>query len=100
MDHSLQNRVLVSDMILRIGEFDLSDDIVPFNFTERRVQLVVPHPRFFGPAKTFEHDLALIRFYDPVSDILIELEQQHIIFILLHVRYEFIYKRDFTKNDR
>jgi hypothetical protein len=54
------------DVILRIGDFDLSDNDVPFNYTERRIQLVIPHPKFFGPAKTFEYDLALIRFYEPV----------------------------------
>ncbi|ODM97361.1 Serine proteinase stubble [Orchesella cincta] len=60
-------KVLSSEVILRLGEFDLSDDGYPFNFTERRVQLIITHPNFSGAKRSFEHDVALLRFYEPVT---------------------------------
>lgn len=32
---------------------------------ERRVQIIAPHPDF--DPRTFEYDLALLRFYEPVQ---------------------------------
>lgn len=52
-------RVLSSEIILRLGEFDLSDDTFPFNFTERRVQLIITHPNFSGAKRSFENDIAV-----------------------------------------
>jgi len=50
---------------LRIGEFDLSEEKEPYDYVERRVQIVATHPKF--DARTFEYDLALLRFYEPVT---------------------------------
>lgn len=58
-------RVPPTDLLLRIGEFDLSEEKEPFGYVERRVQIVATHPQF--DARTFEYDLALLRFYEPVT---------------------------------
>ncbi|KAJ8687186.1 hypothetical protein QAD02_022980 [Eretmocerus hayati] len=61
--HCVQN-VPPGDLLLRIGEHDLSHEDEPYGFQERRVQIVASHPQF--DARTFEFDLALMRFYEPV----------------------------------
>lgn len=53
------------DFLLRIGEFDLSSDSETLRHVERRVQIMTTHPDF--NSRTFENDLALLRFYDPVK---------------------------------
>ncbi|XP_024874389.1 serine proteinase stubble [Temnothorax curvispinosus] len=53
-----------SDLLLRIGEHDLSNEDEPYGYQERRVQIVASHPQF--DARTFEYDLALLRFYEPL----------------------------------
>jgi secreted trypsin-like serine protease len=57
-------KVPPTDLLLRIGEFDLSEEKEPYGYVERRVQIVATHPQF--DARTFEYDLALLRFYEPV----------------------------------
>lgn len=54
-----------SDLLLRLGEHDLSTESEPYLHQERRVQIVVPYPQFDN--RTFEYDLALLRFYEPVT---------------------------------
>lgn len=54
-----------SDLLLRLGEHDLSTESEPYLHQERRVQIVVPFPHFDN--RTFEYDLALLRFYEPVT---------------------------------
>ncbi|XP_014219939.1 serine proteinase stubble [Copidosoma floridanum] len=61
--HCVQ-KVLPSDLLLRIGEYDLANEEEPYSFQERRVQIVASHPNF--DPRTFEFDLALMRFYEPV----------------------------------
>ncbi|XP_039748038.1 serine proteinase stubble [Pararge aegeria] len=58
-------RVPPSDLLVRLGEYDLANEEEPYGFAERRVQIVASHPHF-DPA-TFEYDLALLRFYEPVT---------------------------------
>lgn len=53
-----------SDLLLRLGEHDLSTEEEPYLHQERRVQIVASHPQF--DPRTFEYDLALLRFYEPV----------------------------------
>lgn len=53
-----------SDLLLRLGEYDLAEEEEPFMYQERRVQIVASHPQF--DPRTFEYDLALLRFYEPV----------------------------------
>ncbi|XP_025154074.1 serine proteinase stubble [Harpegnathos saltator] len=53
-----------SELLLRIGEHDLANEDEPYGYQERRVQIVASHPQF--DARTFEYDLALLRFYEPV----------------------------------
>ncbi|KAG5316140.1 STUB proteinase, partial [Acromyrmex insinuator] len=53
-----------SELLLRIGEHDLANEDEPYGYQERRVQIVASHPQF--DARTFEYDLALLRFYDPL----------------------------------
>lgn len=48
-----------SDLLLRLGEFDLAEEDEPYGFLERRVQIVASHPQF--DPRTFEYDLALLR---------------------------------------
>lgn len=52
------------DLLLRMGEYDLGTDEEAYPYVERKVQIVASHPNF--DARTFEYDLALLRFYDPV----------------------------------
>lgn len=54
-----------SDLLLRLGEHDLSTEAEPYLHQERRVQIVASHPQF--DPRTFEYDLALLRFYEPVT---------------------------------
>lgn len=61
---SCVEKVPPTDLLLRIGEFDLSEEKEPYGYVERRVQIVATHPQF--DARTFEYDLALLRFYEPV----------------------------------
>lgn len=53
-----------SDILLRMGEHDLAHEDEPYGFQERRVQIVASHPQF--DPRTFEYDLALLRFYEPL----------------------------------
>lgn len=55
----------LSDILLRLGEYDISHENEPLPFLERRVQIVASHPQF--DRRTFEYDLALLRFYEPVT---------------------------------
>lgn len=57
--------VPLSDILLRLGEYDISHENEPLPFVERRVQIVASHPQF--DRRTFEYDLALLRFYEPVT---------------------------------
>ncbi|XP_025994684.1 serine proteinase stubble isoform X2 [Solenopsis invicta] len=61
--HCVEN-VPPSDLLLRIGEHDLSNEDEPYGYQERRVQIVASHQQF--DARTFEYDLALLRFYEPL----------------------------------
>ncbi|XP_060532984.1 serine proteinase stubble isoform X2 [Cylas formicarius] len=61
--HCVDN-VPPSDLLLRLGEYDLSTEGEPYLHQERRVQIVASHPQF--DPSTFEYDLALLRFYEPV----------------------------------
>lgn len=54
-----------SDLLLRLGEYDLAEEEEPYLYQERRVQIVASHPQF--DPRTFEYDLALLRFYEPVA---------------------------------
>ncbi|VEN62652.1 unnamed protein product [Callosobruchus maculatus] len=62
--HCVDN-VPPSDLLLRLGEHDLSTQSEPYLHEERRVQIVASHPQF--DPRTFEYDLALLRFYEPVN---------------------------------
>nr|XP_018917962.1 PREDICTED: serine proteinase stubble [Bemisia tabaci] len=62
--HCVEN-VPPSDLLLRLGEHDLSIENEPYGYQERRVQIVASHPQF--DPRTFEYDLALLRFYEPVK---------------------------------
>jgi len=54
------------ELLLRMGEYDLNDEFPePYTFQDRKVQIVASHPKF--DPKTFEYDLALLRFYEPVT---------------------------------
>ena len=53
------------DLSLRMGEYDLNGEKEPHGFLDRKVQIVASHPKF--DPKTFEYDLALLRFYEPVK---------------------------------
>ena len=48
-----------------MGEYDLNSDAEPHKHIDRKVQIVASHPKF--DPKTFEYDLALLRFYDKVD---------------------------------
>ncbi|CAH2056378.1 unnamed protein product, partial [Iphiclides podalirius] len=54
-----------SELLVRLGEHDLATEDEPYGFAERRVQIVASHPHF--DRNTFEYDLALLRFYEPVT---------------------------------
>lgn len=56
--------VAPNDLLLRLGEFDVSHENEAYPYVERRVQIIAPHPEF--DPRTFEYDLALLRFYEPV----------------------------------
>lgn len=60
----LFSSVAPNDLLLRLGEFDVSHENEPYPYIERRVQIIAPHPEF--DPRTFEYDLALLRFYEPV----------------------------------
>ncbi|XP_055640411.1 mucin-2 isoform X2 [Toxorhynchites rutilus septentrionalis] len=62
--HCVDN-VPPSDLLLRLGEYDLALEEEPYGYQERRVQIVASHPQF--DPRTFEYDLALLRFYEPVQ---------------------------------
>ncbi|XP_035214384.1 flocculation protein FLO11-like [Stegodyphus dumicola] len=62
--HCVEN-VPLTDILLRLGEYDISHENEPLPFVERRVQIVASHPQF--DRRTFEYDLALLRFYEPVT---------------------------------
>lgn len=62
--HCVHN-VSPTDILLRLGEYDLKSEREPLSHVERRVQIVATHPRF--DASTFEYDLALLRLYEPVA---------------------------------
>lgn len=62
--HCVEN-VPPSDLLLRLGEHDLSVEEEPYGYEERRIQIVASHPQF--DPRTFEYDLALLRFYEPVK---------------------------------
>ncbi|XP_046634892.1 serine proteinase stubble-like isoform X2 [Daphnia pulicaria] len=61
--HCVDN-VQPDDLLLRMGEYDLATDEEEYPYIERKVQIVASHPQF--DSRTFEYDLALLRFYDPV----------------------------------
>ena len=49
------------ELLLRMGEYDLNDEYdEPYSFQDRKVQIVASHPKF--DPKTFEYDLALLRW--------------------------------------
>ena len=52
--------VAATDLLLRLGEYNVSNDKEPFGYVDRRVQLAATHPQF-NPV-TYEYDLALLRF--------------------------------------
>lgn len=62
---SIDCSVPPSDLLLRLGEHDLSTESEPYLHQERRVQIVASHPQF--DPRTFEYDLALLRFYEPIT---------------------------------
>ncbi|CAB3380587.1 Hypothetical predicted protein [Cloeon dipterum] len=62
--HCVEN-VPPSDLLLRLGEHDLSTEKEAHPHLDRRVQIVASHPQF--DSRTFEYDLALLRFYEPVT---------------------------------
>jgi len=61
--HCVEN-VSPTDLLLRLGEFDVSSEKETYPYLERRVQIIAPHPQF--DPRTFEYDLALLRFYEPI----------------------------------
>ncbi|XP_071546992.1 uncharacterized protein Np isoform X2 [Panulirus ornatus] len=62
--HCVEN-IQPDELLLRMGEFDLERSDEPYPFAERKVQIIATHPKF--NARTFEFDLALLRFYEPVT---------------------------------
>ncbi|CAG0882244.1 unnamed protein product [Cyprideis torosa] len=62
--HCVEN-VPPQDLLLRLGEYDLATDKEPFGYLEKKVQIIASHPKF--DPRTFEFDLALLRFYEPVK---------------------------------
>ncbi|KAI2805933.1 Suppressor of tumorigenicity 14 protein [Blomia tropicalis] len=61
--HCVEN-VSPTDLLLRLGEYDISTDKEPYAHIERRIQIIAPHPQF--DPRTFEYDLALLRLYEPI----------------------------------
>ena len=53
------------DLLLRIGEYDLNSTDEPNKHIDRKAHIVASHPKF--NKTTFEYDLALVRFYEPVD---------------------------------
>ena len=51
--------------MLRLGEYDLGSEKEPYRYQEKKVQIVASHPQF--DSRTFEYDLALLRFYEPLD---------------------------------
>ena len=64
-DSLLDFSVSPDDLLLRMGEYDLNSMSEPHQHIYRKVQIVASHPKF--DPKTFEYDLALLRFYEPVE---------------------------------
>ncbi|KAE8741169.1 hypothetical protein FOCC_FOCC013332 [Frankliniella occidentalis] len=62
--HCVDN-VPPTHLMLRLGEHDLSTEEEPYGYREHRVQLIASHPQF--DSRTFEYDLAMLRFYEPVQ---------------------------------
>ncbi|KAA0202934.1 hypothetical protein HAZT_HAZT005536 [Hyalella azteca] len=62
--HCVEN-VQPDQLLLRLGEFDLERADEPYGHVERKVQIIATHPQF--DPRTFEYDLALLRFNEPVS---------------------------------
>lgn len=58
-------QVQPENLLLRIGEHELENVEEPHDYVERRVELIAVHPDF--DARTFEYDLALLRFAEPVE---------------------------------
>ncbi|RWS29729.1 Trypsin-like serine protease 3, partial [Leptotrombidium deliense] len=54
-----------TSLLLRLGEYDVSHDREPYPHIDRRVLIIAPHPQF--DPRTFEYDLALLRFNEPVN---------------------------------
>ena len=61
----IPHSVSPDDLLLRMGEYDLGSTDEPQGHIDRKVQIVASHPKF--DPKTFEYDLALLRFYEPVE---------------------------------
>ena len=57
--------LLVSQIRMRMGEFDFSSVQEPYPFIERGVNKKIVHPKynFF----TYEYDLALVRLEEPIT---------------------------------
>ena len=53
------------DLLVRMGEYNLGDTNEPEGHIDRKVQIIAAHPKF--DAKTYEYDLALLRFYEPIE---------------------------------
>ena len=53
------------DLLLHIGEYDLNSTDEPNKHIDRKAHIVASHPKF--NKTTFEYDLALVRFYEPVD---------------------------------
>ena len=51
--------------MLRMGEYNMGSTEEPQGHIDRKVQIVASHPKF--DPKTFEYDLALLRFYEPID---------------------------------
>ena len=51
--------------MLRMGEYNMGSTDEPQGHIDRKVQIVASHPKF--DPKTFEYDLALLRFYEPIE---------------------------------
>lgn len=64
-----------SDLLLRLGEYDLAVEEEPYGYQERRVQIVASHPQF--DPRTFEYDLALLRYVHKIMS-----SSHHILFII------------------
>ncbi|XP_054722085.1 serine proteinase stubble-like [Uloborus diversus] len=54
-----------NEVVLRLGEYNFHRMDESHPHVERRIYMIVIHPQF--DAVTYENDLALLRFYEPVS---------------------------------